>query len=396
MGLFDKLKEPVFLKENSNADEQLEKLKEIESLLNKEGQAILRQDIKYLEYGIAGEKNIAFELKNSHMPMYVLHDVYLTDGDLSAQIDYLVFTRKICFVIECKNLYGDIEINNAGEFIRTLEYNGKRKKEGIYSPITQNQRHLDLIRKKVITSSKNFISKLVNEKSFDDTFKSLVVLSNPKMLLNDRYAKKEVKAKVIRADQLVTTIKQMYNESNMIESSDSALLGQAQSFVVAHRDITKDYIDKYNKYMLSNNSETVINAEKLLEEIVVNEKETDKYKHTDSIIEENNVLKENNTMEQNYILNENNQLKDNIYTEDNKIIEEQLRNKLKEYRLRISREEKIKPYFLFNDAQLNDLISKSPINKEQLLNVHGFGEVKVKKYGDDIITIIVSSKFLLI
>lgn len=70
MGLFDKLKEPIFLKESSNAQEQLERLKALEPLLNQEGQAIIIQDIKCLEYGIAGEKNIAFELKNSHMPMY--------------------------------------------------------------------------------------------------------------------------------------------------------------------------------------------------------------------------------------------------------------------------------------------------------------------------------------
>lgn len=99
MGLFDKLKEPVFLKESSNAEEQLERLKDLEPSLNPEGQAIIRQDIKCLEYGMTGEKNIAFELRNSHMPMYILHDLYLEDGDLSTQIDYLVFTKKICFII---------------------------------------------------------------------------------------------------------------------------------------------------------------------------------------------------------------------------------------------------------------------------------------------------------
>lgn len=45
MGLFDRMKEPVFLKESSNAEEQLEKLKALEPLLNSEGQAIIRQDI---------------------------------------------------------------------------------------------------------------------------------------------------------------------------------------------------------------------------------------------------------------------------------------------------------------------------------------------------------------
>ncbi|HEX3076447.1 MAG TPA: nuclease-related domain-containing protein [Lachnospiraceae bacterium] len=161
MGLFDKMREPVFLKESSNALEQLESLRLLEPLLNKEGQTLIKQEIKCLEYGIAGEKNIAFELKNSHIPMYILRDIYLEDGDLSAQIDYLVFTRKICFVIECKNLYGDIEINSAGDFIRTMEFGGKKKREGIYSPITQNQRHLELMKKIKVDKRNNILAKFM-------------------------------------------------------------------------------------------------------------------------------------------------------------------------------------------------------------------------------------------
>lgn len=49
MGLFNRMKEPIFLKENSNAEVQLEKLKALEPLLNPEGQSIIRQDIKYLD-----------------------------------------------------------------------------------------------------------------------------------------------------------------------------------------------------------------------------------------------------------------------------------------------------------------------------------------------------------
>ena len=66
MGLFNSLKEPVFLKETSNLDLQLEKLRNLELELNEEGQLLLKQDIKSFEYGIAGEANIAFELKNCH------------------------------------------------------------------------------------------------------------------------------------------------------------------------------------------------------------------------------------------------------------------------------------------------------------------------------------------
>lgn len=117
MNFFNKLKEPVFLKESSDAQRQMTVLKALEPRLSLEGKKILLQDIKYLEYGIRGEEQIAYELKNSHMPMYVLHDVYLETDDLSAQIDYIVVTRKICFLIECKNLFGNIEINSKGEFI---------------------------------------------------------------------------------------------------------------------------------------------------------------------------------------------------------------------------------------------------------------------------------------
>ena len=99
MGLFNKLSEPIFLKETSNASEQLETMKKLEKELNPEGQTLLKQDIRALEYGIQGENNIEFELRNSHMPMLVLRDIYLEDSSLSAQIDYLVITRKLCFII---------------------------------------------------------------------------------------------------------------------------------------------------------------------------------------------------------------------------------------------------------------------------------------------------------
>ena len=83
-------------------------------------------------------ENIAFELRNSHVPMYILHDIYLEDGDLSAQIDYLVFTKKICFVIECKNLFGDIEINSRGNLFELQNLTAKRKGRYIFSYYTES------------------------------------------------------------------------------------------------------------------------------------------------------------------------------------------------------------------------------------------------------------------
>lgn len=43
-----------------------------------------------------------FELKNSHMPMYILHDIFFEENGLTTQIDYIVITRKVILIIECK------------------------------------------------------------------------------------------------------------------------------------------------------------------------------------------------------------------------------------------------------------------------------------------------------
>ena len=72
MGVFNRLNEPVFLKESSNTEEQIERLKNLQPYLNQYGKTLIKQDIKDLECGMFGEKQIAFELKNSHIPMYIL------------------------------------------------------------------------------------------------------------------------------------------------------------------------------------------------------------------------------------------------------------------------------------------------------------------------------------
>lgn len=114
----------------------------------------------------------------------------------------MIVTRKQTFVPECKNLYGNIEINNTGDFIRTITYGHRSKKEGIYSPITQNCRHLELIKQIRSTEKGNFLTKALFEKYFDENYRSIVVLANPKTVLYDRYTKKEIRQQVIRADQL--------------------------------------------------------------------------------------------------------------------------------------------------------------------------------------------------
>ena len=248
MGLFDKVKEPVILKKESSANVQIEQLQQMLGVVtDAKVKAALEQEIKLVNAGIFGENAIMFELQNSHIPMFVLHDLYLKYNGLSAQIDFLLITRGRYFVIECKNLYGDITINNSGDFIRTVW----NRKEGIYSPITQGQRHLELIKQIRSNEKGNFLTKALFERDFYENYRSVVVLANPKTVLNDRYATKEIRKQVIRGDQLIQYIKKVNAESGAVFSSESDTREMANFFLSQHKAIETDYLEKYRNMLSS-------------------------------------------------------------------------------------------------------------------------------------------------
>ncbi len=47
-----------------------------------------------------------------------------------------------------------------------------------------------------------------------------------------------------------------------------------------------------------------------------------------------------------------------------------------------------KPYFIFNNEQMQSIIDSKPRAKEDLLNINGFGEKKFELYGEDILAIV--------
>lgn len=246
MGFFSK-PEVVIARESTNAKVYLEKLEELLPEAEDEVKEKIQREIAVTKAGIAGEANILFELKNSNMDLVILHDIYIeTEEGQSAQIDFVVIAPKITYLIECKNLYGNIEINAKGDFIRNMQYGGKWHKEGIYSPITQNMRHMEIL-KECCAEKKNLIMGFGFRKFFDNFYKSLIVLANPKTVVNDRYAPKEIKNQVLRADQLVAVIKKMEADSGEIASSKKQMKERAESLLSKTSEKRKDYVKKYEK-----------------------------------------------------------------------------------------------------------------------------------------------------
>ncbi len=65
-----------------------------------------------------------------------------------------------------------------------------------------------------------------------------------------------------------------------------------------------------------------------------------------------------------------------------------LREILIKLRKEVADKNKIPPYTVFQDTSINDMTLKYPVNQEEMKNIHGVGEGKAKKYGNDFIKVI--------
>ncbi|MBR6392525.1 MAG: topoisomerase DNA-binding C4 zinc finger domain-containing protein [Eubacterium sp.] len=90
-------------------------------------------------------------------------------------------------------------------------------------------------------------------KTFENYTKPLVVLANKKTVINDRYAPKDIKNKVIRADNLVATIKKMCTESKLTENSRKVMLQDAEYVLSFHSENRTDYVAKFREEIKKQN-----------------------------------------------------------------------------------------------------------------------------------------------
>lgn len=338
--LTNKFTDTVFFKEDSELELQIEALKKLKEKYP--DNYVISQKLLLAELGYRGEKEIEFELKNANIGMYVLHDVNIEYQDLKAQIDYLVITPAKKYFIECKNLVGNITIDNKGNFVREYQYGKRKIKEGIYSPINQAQRHVEIYKKIWKERNTGLLDKTIRLKHFDEFNVPLVVLANSKNVLNDRYAPKDVKKYVIRSDRLVDYLKKD------LEATDKDYLWGK-----------KDMYDFCYNFMINYNKIINKNYEKELEEWVKNNSKCSK---TAERKEENQI---DNTA---------------------KVLE--VRKKLIDFRASRAKEKNIPPYYVFNNDELDKILILMPKTKQELVNAKILTEVKLKLHGDEIVRII--------
>ena len=190
------LKKPIVYFEGKNTQKRLDDLKVNE----KEN----KTQIYYLKRGIYGENNLLYTLINSKIAMYIMHDLLLSCDDFKAQIDFIVVTKRSIYILESKNLSGNIDIENDGTFTRKI---GKYKK-GIKNPLTQNMQH-ELV-----------LDKIFKKKKIKNKYESLVVLTNDDSYLKFKKSENDYKSKIIRNDKIIEVLSKKEEKKHRIRDEE--------------------------------------------------------------------------------------------------------------------------------------------------------------------------------
>lgn len=212
----------------------------------------INSELFVVKRGLVGENEIAYQLSKSNIGMYVLRDIKLKYEDLTAQIDYIVITMDFIYYIECKNLYGNITVNEKGDFIREFSSKGQKVKKGMYSPLRQVEAQREVVRK-IWQANSSKLNLLLASHNFDYYRRVLVVAANPETVLNTYRAPKDIKNKVIRADALVRKIQSDLDnrEPDDYLYSKDQMEKIAASYVEMSVNESIDYYDYYkNKFNL--------------------------------------------------------------------------------------------------------------------------------------------------
>ncbi|QOR67979.1 HRDC domain-containing protein [Cytobacillus suaedae] len=324
------IKEPIIYKE-SNENSNL--INNLTSLAESKDPSIdikkVENHLKLFSIGITGEKNVLFELQNSMLPFLVLHNINIEFEDYKAQLDFVIITHKFILVMEVKKLFGNIHITENGDFQRVITKNNKVvNKEGMYSPINQVERHVAILDR--LLKSNGSINKC--------PIKYAVTFANQKTIIDiDKNAPSNIKSNVIRHDQIKTFLKNELEKKSPVFMLDQHLYGIADAILLNCKEKSFNFED----YTLDK------------------PKEIKKESIYDAILLENPLVTSHT-----------------------------LRELLADFRLRLSRELNVKPYYIFTNRILENLVEKKPVTIQQLIEIEGFGHKKTQEFGKEIISII--------
>lgn len=332
----------IFLKESTTLQEQLNALNKLKSEYPNSKE--IQNEFYLVKKGIDGENEIKYQLSKANLGLYVIHDYNIEVNGMAAQIDYVIFSRASCYFIECKNLIGNITVNEKGDFIREFVVNGRKVKTGMYSPLRQVEAQRDVYKKiwdNALSENKiiNTIKRAVYEKNYNNNHRVLVVAANHETILNTRFAPKNIKNKVIRSDSLIRILQEdieredkdsLYSRKSLEEFANNVLSFNVEKHI--------DYYEFYkNKFVGDSQEEKVVS---------------------------------------------------DINLKDEFLNDEELKESLMNFRKERAASMNIPAYYVFTNVELDLLVEHKPKTLDELRNLGILTPIKIKTHGNEIVNVI--------
>ena len=194
--------------------------------------------------------------------------------------------------------------------------------------------------------------------------------------------KHEAKDDVVKILQVITNTKEKYKAKNIVNT----LVGKTNAVIKSHKTDERDFFgigkDKEDKYWMA-----------LIRQILVVKlirKEIEQYGVLHLTKEGKAFMKS----PQSFMMTEDHSYEDlgdeGVVTakQGGGVADEQLLKMLKDLRKSQAKKLEVPPFVVFQDPSLEDMALKYPVALEELINIHGVGEGKAKKYGKPFIKLI--------
>jgi len=238
----------VILKQADTKGPQIEELERLLAIAPAETKGKIEQEMRMLRAGQKGEAEAAylidFDLKDSERTA-VIHDLRLEINGRVAQIDHLLINRTMkFFVLETKHFHAGIKIEEDGQFLQWNSF--KKTFEGMPSPLTQNDRHIAVLKDAVAEIEWPTRMGL----KLSPTYEPFVLVSSSARV--DR-PKKFDTSRVIKAEELGKTIDKLLGSMGVLDTfgalakmvSAETLMEVGKAIVAKHRPIQIDYAAKF-------------------------------------------------------------------------------------------------------------------------------------------------------
>lgn len=193
---------------------------------------LIIEDLKKKAAGYKGERSLDFPLGFIEQKNFnILHDLRLEDQSRYFQIDTLLLTRKMCLIIEVKNIAGIIYFDPIfKQLIRTKD----GKETAFPYPITQLERQ-ELQLKEWFR--KNRLQEI--------PIFSLVVISNPQTIIRTSPENLNLTHKVIHRDYLPTKINQIENSIDVQVLQEKELKKLSKLLLKHHTEADFPILEQY-------------------------------------------------------------------------------------------------------------------------------------------------------